>query len=57
MKKNLKGKRFDDVETVKTASQRPFNNIKDEEFQRCFKQWKKILDKCIASYEDYFESN
>lgn len=57
MKKNLKGKRLDDVEAVKTASQRVLDNIKVEEFQRCFKQWEKRLDKCIESNGEYFEDD
>lgn len=57
MKKNLKGKRFDDVEAVKTASQRALDDIKVEEFQRCFKQWEKRLDKCIAANGEYFEGD
>lgn len=43
MKKNLKGKCFDDVEAVKTASQRGLDDIKVEELQRCFKQEEKEL--------------
>lgn len=54
---NLKGKRFDDVEAVKSASQKAPNDIKVEEFKRCFKQWEKRLDKCIASDVDYFEGD
>ena len=43
MKKTLKGKRFATVEEVKTASQEALNNIKLQQFQRCFTQWEKIL--------------
>ena len=49
MKKNLKGKRFDSVEAVKTASQWVLDDIKVEEFQKCFEQWEGRLDKCINS--------
>jgi len=41
MKKILKGKRFATVEEVKTASQEPLNNIKLQQFQRCFTVGKK----------------
>jgi len=57
MKKTLKGKRFATVEEVKTASQKALNNIKPQQFQRCFTQWEKILDKCIASNGEYFEGD
>lgn len=57
MKKMLKGKRYDDVEAVKTASQRALDNITREEFQTCFQQWEKRLDKCIACNGEYFEGD
>jgi len=57
MKKTLKGKRFSTVEEVKTASHEALNNIKLQQFQRCFTQWEKILDKCIASNGEYFEGD
>ena len=57
MKKTLKGKRFANVEKVKTASQEALNNIKLQQFQRCFTQWEKRLDKCTASNGEYFEGN
>jgi len=57
MKKTLKGKRFANVEEVKTASQEALNNIKLQQFQRCFTQWEKRLNKCIASSGEYFEGD
>ena len=57
MKKTLKLKRFSTVEEVKTASQEALNNIKLQQFQRCFTQWEKRLDKCIASNGEYFEGD
>ena len=56
MKKTLKGNRFATVEEVKTASQEALN-IKLQHFQRCFTQWEKRLDKCIASNGEYFEGD
>jgi len=57
MKKTLKGKRFATMEEVKTASQEALNNIKLQQFQRCFTQWEKRLDKCIDSNGEYFEGD
>jgi len=57
MKKTLKGKRFTTMEEVKTALQKALNNIKLQQFQRCFTQWEKRLVKCIASSGEYFEGD
>jgi hypothetical protein len=54
MKKILKGKRFAIVDDVKIASQAALN-IMLQQFQRCFTQWGKRLDKCIAFSGEYFE--
>jgi hypothetical protein len=53
----LKGKRFSTVEEVKTVSQEALNNIMLQQFQRCFTQWEKRLDKCITSNGEYFEGD
>ena len=57
MKKTLKGQRFATVDEVKTASQEALNNIKLQQFRRCFTQWEKRLDRCIASNGEYFEGD
>jgi hypothetical protein len=57
MKKTLKGKRFATVKEVNAASQEALNHIKLQQFQRCFTQWEKRLDKCIASNGEYFEGD
>jgi hypothetical protein len=54
MKNTLKRKRFAAVEEVKIALQDALT-IKHQQFQRCFTQWEKILDKYIASNGEYFE--
>jgi hypothetical protein len=41
---------------VKTASQEALS-IMLQQFQRCFTQWEKILDKCTASNGEYFEGD
>lgn len=55
MMKNPKEKRFDDVETVKIASQMALGDIKVDEFQSFFTQWGKILG--ITSNGEYFSEN
>jgi hypothetical protein len=57
MNKILKGKRFANLEEVKAASQKALNSIMFRQFQKCFTQWEKRLDKCIASSEEYFEGD
>ena len=56
--KILKGKCFANVEEVKqTKMTEALKGIKIGEFENCFKQWKKHLDRCIASNREYFEGD
>jgi hypothetical protein len=57
MKKDLKGKRFQNVEEVRVKTTEALKAITLQEFQNCFEQWKKRWDKCIASQGEYFEGN
>ena len=57
MKKVLKGKRFADVEEVRHKMEAALKGIKTDKFKNCFKQWKKHLDRCIASNGEYFEGD
>jgi len=57
MKKVLKGKRFADVEEVKTKTTEALKGITLQEFQDCFEKWKTRLDRCIASNGQYFEGD
>ena len=57
MKRDLKGKRFADIEEVKQKTLEALKGIGDKEFQRCFEQWNKRLDKCIHSNGEYFEGD
>ena len=54
MKKVLKGKHFADVEEVKQKLAEALKGIKINEFKNCFEQWKKGLNRCIASNGEYF---
>ena len=55
MKKVLKGKHFADVEEVKQKMAEALKGIKINKFKNCFEQWKKGLNRCIASNGEYFE--
>ena len=55
MEKVLKGRCFADVEKVKEKMAEALKGIKIDEFRNCFEQWKKSLDRCIASNGEDFE--
>ena len=57
LKKNMKGKRFGTVEEVKQKSLEGLKDIPLCEFQSCFDQWEKRLDKCILVNGEYFEGD
>ena len=57
MKKVLKGKRFEDVEEVKKKTTEALKGISSQEFQDCFEQWKRRLNRCITSNGEYFEGD
>ena len=57
MKKVLKEKCFGDVEEVKQKMAEALKGIKINEFKNCFEQWKKYLDRCIASKGEYFKGD
>jgi hypothetical protein len=57
IKIKLKGRRFDDVDTIKMNTTRELNMLSHEDFQRCFQKWQERWDKCILSAGDYFEGN
>ena len=54
-KKVLKGKHSANMEEVKQKMAEALKDIKINEFKNCFEQWKKCLDKHIASSGEYFE--
>ena len=57
MKRDLKGKRSQNVEEVREKTTEALKAITLQEFQNCFEQWKKRWDKCIASQGEYFEGD
>jgi len=57
MKDQVKGNCFADVSKVKKKMLEFLNNIKSEEFQKCFQQWEKCWYKCIESKGKYFEGD
>ena len=55
MKKILKGKCFADVKEVKQKMAEALKGTKINKLKNCFEQWKKCLDRWIASHGLYFE--
>jgi len=49
MKRDPKGKHLQNVEEVREKTTEALKAITLQEFQNCFKQWKKRWDKCIDS--------
>ena len=57
MKKVLKGKYFAGVKEEKQKTAKVLKGIKIYKFKNCSEQWKKHLDRCIASSGEYFEGD
>jgi len=55
MKRDLKGKRFQNVEEVREKTTEALKAITLQDFQNCFEHRKKRWDKCIDSQGEYFE--
>ena len=58
LKKVIKGKRFASVEELKQKKMsEALKGIKINKFKNYFEQWKKHLNRCIASKGEYFEGD
>jgi hypothetical protein len=57
IKMNLKGRRFDDVDTVKINTTRELNSLSRADLQRCFLKWQERWDKNVSAVGNYFEGN
>ena len=57
MKRDLKGKRIQNVEEVRKKTTEALNAVTLQEFQNYFEQWKRRWDKCIESQGEYFEGD
>ena len=55
LKMALKGKRFDDIETIQSNATRELKAIPKRESQDCFEKWKHLWNRVIQSSGDYFE--
>jgi len=57
MKRDLKRKRFQNVEEVRGKTSEALKAVTLQEFQNCFEQWKKRWDKCIDSQWEYCDGD
>lgn len=57
LKKDLKGRRFQDTEEIKTNATEQLRTFSSEHFQACFQAWKSRWSKCVDSQGDYFEGD
>ena len=57
MKRDLKGKRFQNVEEVREKTTEELKATTLQELQNCFEQLKRRWDKCIDSQGEYFEGD
>ena len=55
LKMALKGKRFDDIETIQSNATRELKAIPKSAFEDCFKIWKHRWEHVVQSNGDYFE--
>lgn len=57
LKLPLRGKRFETIEAIKENSQKELKAIPKSAYEKCFEDWKKRWNMCIACDGDYFEGN
>ena len=57
MKKSSKGNTFSRCGRSETKTAEALKDIKISEFKNCLEQWKKRLDRCIASKGEYSEGD
>jgi hypothetical protein len=55
LKRPLKGSHFDSGEDIMRNATKELRSLSEEDFQKCFQQWKERLAKCVESQGAYFE--
>ncbi|VVC37276.1 Transposase, type 1 [Cinara cedri] len=55
IKSALKGTRFESMEAVKQKTAELLKALTKEDFQHCFDQWKKRMERCVARGGEYIE--
>ncbi|GFX84297.1 protein GVQW3 [Trichonephila clavipes] len=57
LKNHLKGYHFGTLENIQTAVINQLKAIPISEFHKCYEEWKKRLQRCVASEGSYFEGD
>jgi hypothetical protein len=57
LKMALKGKRFDNIGTIKENMMKHLSSVPKDPFKKCFQQRQNCWHKCIASEGAYFEGD
>ncbi|GFX17120.1 protein GVQW3 [Trichonephila clavipes] len=57
LKNHLKGHHFGTLENIQTAVADQLKAIPMSEFHQCYEEWKKRLQRCVASEGSYFEGD
>ncbi|GFT40618.1 putative transposase [Trichonephila clavipes] len=57
LKNHLKEHHFGTLENIQTAVTDQLKAIPISEFHQCFEEWKKRLQRCVASEGSYFEGD
>lgn len=57
VKSALKGTRFESVEEVKAKAAEVLNQLAEEDFQHCFHQWKRRMERCRDRQGEYIEGD
>ncbi|GFT27308.1 uncharacterized protein TNCV_5140831 [Trichonephila clavipes] len=57
LKNHLKGHHFGTLENIQTAVTDQLKAIPTSEFHQCYEEWKKRLQRCVASEGSYFEGD
>ena len=55
IKSVLKGTHFSNIDSMKMAATTELKKIPENDFQECFKSWKRQMYKCFPMERDYFE--
>ena len=57
LKNHLKGRHFGTLDNIQKSVTDKLKGIPAEAFQRCYKQWKQRLCRCVAAQGNYFEGD
>ena len=57
LKMSFQGTRFDSMKAIKQNSWKELKAIPESSYEKCFKDWKKRWNMCVALHGPYFEGD